>query len=83
MTRSSRARSGSRPTSLPPTKAELDAREKARQAKAEPPLTPEQRSVMHRQIVQLAALAAGGATKKDIAEASKRFAAERALLEEG
>lgn len=37
MTRSSRVRSGSRPTSLPPTKAELDRSEKARELKNQPP----------------------------------------------
>ena len=81
MTRNSRARSGSRPTNLPPTKADLDQRERGRQAKAEAEaFTPEQRSLFNRQLVNLADLVKGGASKRDLAKAKKRFEEERQLL---
>jgi len=78
MTQSSRRRSGSKPFDVGLRKSEEDARQRAREAaQAARDTTPEQQALLHRQLVEGLSLINGGAHKKTLADAKKRWQQER------
>lgn len=81
MTQNSRRRSGSKPFDVGLRKSEEQARERARAAAREAEnRTPEQKALFDRQIIELADLVASGASRKTLADATKRWQQEREAI---
>ncbi|GAB2696630.1 hypothetical protein BKA24_001150 [Microbacterium marinum] len=78
MTQNSRRRSGSRPFDVGLRKSEQEARQRRRDAAEEARnRTPEQQATFERQLLEAAALMREGASKKKLAELSRKFQQER------